>query len=64
MSVEQLARVEEIVARWRCADGPDNPAGPLWASGAWAEAEIVEEAAEFTLKCATACTGSTTRYCC
>ena len=51
----------ELVARWR--NGSQNsPAGPLFASGEFAEADIVS--ATPTITCGTACSGSLTRECC
>ena len=51
----------ELVARWR--NGSQNsPAGPLFASGEFAEADIVNATA--TITCGTACSGSWTRECC
>ena len=51
----------ELVAYWR-NHGEDNPAGPLFAAGEFAEADIVNAAPALT--CGTACSGSFTRHCC
>ncbi|MDH5822863.1 DUF6229 family protein [Luteimonas sp. RD2P54] len=57
-----------VVAQWRNDADAGNPAGPLFISGEYAEADIVSEkqrATFFTLcGCGTACTGSQTRQCC
>ena len=52
----------EMVAQWRNHE-QDNPAGPLFAAGEFAEADIVNASAEY-LTCGTACSGSITRLCC
>ena len=55
----------DLINQWRTEAGQDNPAGPLFSGGVFAEAEIASEAAQTTLHgCGTACTGSQTRYCC
>jgi Family of unknown function (DUF6229) len=55
--------VDELVASWRNGDGQDNPAGPLFASGVFAEADIAI-AEPCTTVCGTNCTGSGIYYCC
>ncbi len=53
------------ISQWRNEAGENNPAGPLFSGGAFAEAEIASESAQTTIHgCGTACTGSTTRFCC
>jgi hypothetical protein len=51
-----------LVAQWR-NHGQDNPAGPLFAAGEFAESDIVNATSEFATKCS-ACTGSTGNPCC
>ena len=51
----------ELVAQWRNQE-QDNPAGPLFAAGEFAEADIVNATPVIT--CGTACSGSFTRQCC
>ncbi|HEX4301934.1 MAG TPA: DUF6229 family protein [Rhizomicrobium sp.] len=55
-------------ARWRKEAGHDNPAGPLFASGDFAAADIACEANELTLvctaHCGTDCSGSGNVQCC
>jgi hypothetical protein len=51
----------DLVAQWRNTE-TDNPAGPLFISGEYAEAEIIGEG--FFSTCGTECTGSLTRTCC
>ena len=52
----------ELVAQWRTNENQDNPAGPLFAAGEFAEADIVNATPGLT--CGTACSGSITRFCC
>ena len=52
---------EELVAQWRTNE-QDNPAGPLFAAGEFAEADIVN--ATHGLTCGTACSGSLHHPCC
>lgn len=54
----------DIVAMWRKGAEINHPAGPLFASGEFAEADIVCETSTGSGKCGTACTYSRTRYCC
>ena len=53
----------ELVAQWRTNENQDNPAGPLFAAGEFAEADIVNATSEYWT-CGTACSGSITRFCC
>jgi hypothetical protein len=53
----------DLVAQWRNKD-VDNPAGPLFISGKYAEAEIIGVGWYPTATCGTDCTGSVTRACC
>jgi hypothetical protein len=53
----------ELVAQWRDQGNQNNPAGPLFAAGEFAEADIVNATAEYWT-CGTACSGSITRQCC
>ena len=52
----------ELVAQWR-KGGKQSPAGPLFASGDFAEADIVNATAEITWGCS-GCSGSHTWPCC
>ena len=52
----------ELVAQWRDNGEQDNPAGPLYAAGEFAEADIVNAAPGIT--CGTACSGSIGHPCC
>jgi hypothetical protein len=52
---------EELVAQWR-NQADDNPAGPLFAAGEFAEADIVNATPGIT--CGTACSGSIGHPCC
>ena len=53
---------EELVAQWR-TNAQDNPAGSLFAAGEFAEADIVNSAAEFGTRCSV-CSGSSPIACC
>lgn len=75
-------QADRIVAGWRSGtqlvEGWDNPAGPLFASGEYAEADITLESIlaasgcnppppppdQTVGGCGTACTGSAGRLCC
>jgi len=50
----------ELVAQWR--NGGDSPAGPLFAAGQFAEADIVN--VTFALTEYSSCSGSLTHPCC
>jgi hypothetical protein len=52
----------ELVAQWRNQEN-HNPAGPLYAAGEFAEADIVNATAEFWTRCSS-CTGSSPVHCC
>jgi len=52
----------ELVAQWRTQGEEDNPAGPLFAAGEFAETDIVNAAPGWT--CGTYCTGSIRVQCC
>jgi len=54
----------KIAAGWRLSADNGNPAGELFASGKFAEADIVCETGTGSGKCGTACTGSTIAHCC
>lgn len=55
---------DELVARWRKGGGQNNPAGPLFAAGEFAEADIVNATAKWTTLGCSICTGSDTLQCC
>jgi len=52
----------ELVAQWRDHGEQDNPAGPLFTAGEFAEADIVNATRGWT--CGTYCTGSVVVQCC
>lgn len=54
----------KIAASWRNSASGENPAGELFASGTFAEADIVCETGTGSGKCGTVCTGSTIAHCC
>lgn len=53
-----------MVAQWRDHAEGDNPAGPLFIGGEYAEADIMGDTGTISGKCGTACSGSRTRMCC
>jgi hypothetical protein len=55
---------QEVVAAWRRRASEDNPAGPLFTGGDFTEAEIVLATVGGSGRCGTACSGSSTRFCC
>lgn len=63
MAEATLTRAQDLVAQWRTSADGDNPAGPLYASGRYAEADIVAglQRASF---CGTLCTYSGFFECC
>lgn len=52
----------ELVSQWRDHENQDNPAGPLFAAGEFAEADLVNATQAWT--CGTYCTGSVRVQCC
>lgn len=50
----------ELIAQWR--NGGDGPAGPLFAAGQFAEADIVNATSLYTGY--SSCSGSLTHECC
>jgi hypothetical protein len=64
MTVEAKQRALDVVSRWRSTADEDNPAGPLFANGRYAEADIIVATWPPTGNCGTACSASRTRYCC
>jgi hypothetical protein len=63
MTAAQIEAAEEMAAGWRSAAGPGHPAGALYASGDFAEADIVSIEASYTVGCS-ACTFSGHVNCC
>ena len=55
---------KETSAHWRTEADSGNPAGPLFAGGEHAAADIVCETGTTSGYCGSVCTGSYTRYCC
>ena len=53
----------EVVEQWRNLEEQDNPAGPLFAAGEFAEADIANATSEFITRCS-ACSGSLGHPCC
>jgi Family of unknown function (DUF6229) len=52
------------VAQWREQADSENPAGPLFIGGEYAESDIIGDTGTISGKCGTACSGSRTRMCC
>jgi hypothetical protein len=61
--MKEILSGEELVGRWRNGS-EESPAGPLFASGPFAEAEITADCCGGNTCCGTDCTGSWTRACC
>jgi uncharacterized hydantoinase/oxoprolinase family protein len=55
---------QDLVAIWLNSADESNPAGSLFISGKFAEADIVCETGTGSGKCGTACSYSITRECC
>lgn len=55
---------QDLVGQWRNEAGDNNPAGNLFVSGEFAEADIVCETTGGSGRCGTACTWSRTLQCC
>jgi hypothetical protein len=53
----------KLVELWRNEGEQDNPAGPLFAAGEFAEADIVNATGEFITRCS-GCSGSAGHPCC
>jgi hypothetical protein len=51
-----------LVEHWRNGGGQNNPAGPLFAAGEFAQADIINATGKATGCCL--CTGSFTVQCC
>lgn len=64
MTVEEMAFADKTVASWRTGAVADNPAGPLYSGGRYAQADLTQRTGSGTIRCGTACTWSQTRYCC
>jgi Family of unknown function (DUF6229) len=64
MAADLKERAAVLVASWRTSADGDNPAGPLYASGVYAEADMVVAGWPESGRCGTACTYSRTRQCC
>lgn len=56
----------EVVAQWRISAEFGNPAGPLFAAGEFAEADIVCITSEYSFGCTrcSPCSGCVTHPCC
>jgi hypothetical protein len=66
-----LDATREMADQWRSNANADSPAGPLFVSGKFAEADITGHAQIITNvlvcdsgRCGTACSGSAGRACC
>ncbi len=59
---------EELIARWRTDADGDNPAGPLYAAGDYAESDIAAphmfNTSQARCSLVSICTGSLTIDCC
>ncbi|WP_266169882.1 DUF6229 family protein [Dyella subtropica] len=66
-----LDATQEVADQWRSSANSDNPAGPLFVSGQFAEADITGATQIFSEDlfcgsgyCGSICTGSAIAYCC
>jgi hypothetical protein len=64
MTVDEATRAADLVRAWRTSAGADNPAGPLFAAGDYAEADIIVATWPISGRCGTGCSASATRHCC
>jgi len=55
---------QETAAKWRTTADDSNPAGPLYSSGVFAEADIVAQEFIVTLHGCSACSASGAGECC
>jgi hypothetical protein len=55
---------DALIAQWRNEANDGHPAGPLFAGGEFAEADIIGDVGIITKQCGSDCSGSHTRYCC
>ena len=62
MTISKLA--SQAASAWRNSAEAGNPAGDLFASGKFAEADMVGRTVGGSGRCGTACTGSTVYQCC
>lgn len=56
MPTTMLETASELTSRWRTSPDGDNPAGPLYAAGAFAEADITSPDMALSAVCSTICT--------
>jgi hypothetical protein len=64
VTVAETMSGEELALRWRGTAGADNPAGPLYAAGEFAEADIVAGPEVITAHGCSDCTASRDIDCC
>ena len=62
--MHKTSRSNEMVDLWRSEADSSNPAGPLFAGGQFAEADIVCETGTGSGQCGSVCTGSRQFHCC
>ena len=55
---------DQTIASWRSGTDSASPAGPLFTSGKYAEAEITMTGRVGTGRCGSDCSGSATAQCC
>lgn len=61
--MKETSDAAKLVEQWRNVGVQDNPAGPLFAAGDFAEADIVNATSEFITRCS-GCSGSAGHPCC
>ncbi|MCP3097390.1 DUF6229 family protein [Myxococcus sp. K15C18031901] len=62
--MSEIVQGAELVEQWRNMADDNNPAGPLFVGGEFAESDIICETTTGSGKCGTACSGSRTLMCC
>lgn len=55
---------DQLAHAWRRTASDDNPAGPLFTGGRWAEADLLDLGLVETRQFPSLCTGSRTIPCC
>ncbi len=63
-TMQATVQIEALIEQWRTDADASNPAGPLFAGGEYAEADIVGDVIHITGQCGTGCSASRTHYCC
>ncbi|WP_425480083.1 DUF6229 family protein [Metallibacterium scheffleri] len=62
--MDTISQDKDLIAKWRNDGSSGNPAGPLFSSGEFAEADIASESGLMFTQCGTNCTYSLKAFCC